>query len=64
MGIRAWVFTALVTFLPLWAMHQGYDNTSSGLDTYGLLMWFSYRRIGLAVSLMIKLAIRKLFYGL
>ncbi|MBM6761720.1 MFS transporter [Megamonas hypermegale] len=30
MGIRAWVFTALVTFLPLWAMHQGYDNTSSG----------------------------------
>ena len=30
MGIRAWVFTALVTFLPLWAMQQGYDSTSGG----------------------------------
>lgn len=30
MGIRAWVFTALVTFLPLWAMEQGYDSTSGG----------------------------------
>ena len=30
MGLRAWLFTALVTFLPLWAIEKGYDNTLSG----------------------------------
>lgn len=30
MGIRAWLFTALTTFLPLWAIDKGCDNTSSG----------------------------------
>lgn len=30
MGIRAWLFTALVTFLPLWAIEKGCDNTLSG----------------------------------
>lgn len=30
MGLRAWLFTALVTFLPLWAIEKGCDNTLSG----------------------------------
>lgn len=30
MGLRAWLFTALVTFLPLWAIKKGCDNTLSG----------------------------------
>lgn len=30
MGLRAWLFTALVTFLPLWAIGKGCDNTLSG----------------------------------
>lgn len=30
MGFRAWLFTALVTFLPLWAIEKGCDNTLSG----------------------------------
>ena len=30
MGIRAWVFTAVVTFLPLWAMQKGMDSTTGG----------------------------------
>ena len=30
MGLRAWLFTALVTFLPLWAIEKGGDNTLSG----------------------------------
>lgn len=30
MGIRAWLFTALVTFLPLWTINKGYDNTLGG----------------------------------
>ncbi len=30
MGIRAWVFTAVVTFLPLWAIQMGLDNTVGG----------------------------------
>lgn len=30
MGIRAWVFTALVTFLPLWAIQQGNDSIIGG----------------------------------
>ena len=30
MGRRAWLFTALVTFLPLWAIEKGCDNTLSG----------------------------------
>lgn len=30
MGIRAWLFTALVTFLPLWTVDKGYDNTLGG----------------------------------
>lgn len=29
MGLRAWLFTALVTFLPLWAIEKGCDNTLS-----------------------------------
>lgn len=30
MGLRAWLFTALVTFLPLWAIEKGYDSTVGG----------------------------------
>ena len=30
MGLRAWLFTALVTFLPLWAIEKGCNNTLSG----------------------------------
>ena len=30
MGLREWLFTALVTFLPLWAIEKGCDNTLSG----------------------------------
>ena len=30
MGLRAWLVTALVTFLPLWAIEKGCDNTLSG----------------------------------
>ena len=30
MGLRAWLFTALVTFLPLWAIEKGCDDTLSG----------------------------------
>ena len=30
MGLRAWLFSALVTFLPLWAIEKGCDNTLSG----------------------------------
>ena len=30
MGLRAWLFTALVTFLSLWAIEKGCDNTLSG----------------------------------
>ena len=30
MGLRAWLFTALVTFLPLCAIEKGCDNTLSG----------------------------------
>ena len=30
MGLRACLFTALVTFLPLWAIEKGCDNTLSG----------------------------------
>lgn len=30
MGIRAWVFTAVVTFLPLWTINKGYDSTTGG----------------------------------
>ncbi|WP_288795541.1 MFS transporter [uncultured Megamonas sp.] len=30
MGLRAWLFTALVTFLPLWVIEKGCDNTLSG----------------------------------
>lgn len=30
MGLRAWLFTALVTFLPLWAIEKGCDNTLGG----------------------------------
>ena len=30
MGLRAWLFTALVTVLPLWAIEKGCDNTLSG----------------------------------
>ena len=30
MGLRAWLFTALVTFLPLWTIEKGCDNTLSG----------------------------------
>lgn len=30
MGLRAWLFTALVTFLPLWAIEKRCDNTLSG----------------------------------
>lgn len=30
MGIRAWIFTAIVTFLPLWAIQKGMDNTVGG----------------------------------
>ena len=30
MGLRAWLFTALVTFLPLWAIEKCCDNTLSG----------------------------------
>ncbi len=30
MGIRAWIFTAVVTFLPLWVIEKGYDNTLGG----------------------------------
>ena len=30
MGLRAWLFTALVTFLPLWAIEKGRDDTLSG----------------------------------
>ena len=30
MGLRAWLFTALVTFLPLWAVEKGCNNTLSG----------------------------------
>lgn len=30
MGLRAWVCTAITTYLPLWALGMGYDSTTSG----------------------------------
>ena len=37
MGLRAWLFTALVTFLPLWAIEKGCDNTLCGSVIGGLI---------------------------